>query len=79
MKQNPRKNGLEKSMNAKRLVLFAGVVTILFGCSAQQAYYGLQQNMKNNCQKIMDNHEYQACMKGADIRYENYEKARQGL
>ncbi len=66
-------------LTAIKSVVFSLFICFLFGCSTKQAYYSLQQDMRHECQKIMDNHKYKTCMEEANVRYEEYEKARKDL
>jgi len=59
-----------------QLIFFVLFSFALANCSAQQAYYGLQQSAKNECAKSVNRAEYAECIERATMSYEEYEQKR---
>ena len=53
-------------------LMIAGAV---WGCSARQAYDGLQQGRRNECLRLPQSQQSQ-CLKQANISFEEYERQR---
>ena len=52
------------------------ITTLLTGCTAKQAYGGLQALQQNECNRLNDMEERRQCMSKADVSHEDYKRQR---
>lgn len=58
-----------------KLLLQMTMAVALAGCSARQAYDGLQGGQRAQCVKLSEP-ERSKCVESTDVRYDEYEQAR---
>ncbi|WP_148212473.1 hypothetical protein [Hahella chejuensis] len=52
---------------------------LLQACSTEQAYYAMRENQRQQCEKYIEQSQYEACMKQANESYDDYERRRKEL
>jgi uncharacterized protein YceK len=60
-----------------RLVYIIFILTLISGCSSQQAYNTGQAYQRNECNKINDNAERGSCMDAANKTFEEYNRQKE--
>jgi len=50
---------------------------LLPGCTAEQIYSSGQAWQRNQCVKILDQAEYERCMRDADMAYDEYKRRKE--
>jgi hypothetical protein len=51
---------------------------LLASCSTRQWYEGSQARLREDCRQLPSQSEYQRCMDAAHLRYEDYQRRREG-
>lgn len=77
MSKVPLKTSEHEHAKLRATVFFLLIPAVLFaGCSAKQAYYGMQEHARSQCVKISTQHDYAECLQRANMSYEEYELKR---
>ncbi|AZZ90370.1 hypothetical protein EUZ85_06410 [Hahella sp. KA22] len=64
---------------ATQLLLIVSGALLAQSCSTEQAYYAMRENQRQQCEKYIEQSQYEACMRQANESYDDYERRRKEL